>query len=133
MEIIKDIKVSKKDVEIIHGGAYGVDKLGDKFADEYKLKKKIFIADWHDFTPPVFVKRNDFFGEFNALAGNNRNIKMFDYSKYDHPILIAFWQDYSKGTQDMINIAKRGLVPSFVHIIKFGLVNKILRYNMDKL
>src|SRR5258706_3775844 len=126
-------EINPNDFEIIHGGAYGTDKLGNKFADEYQLKKKIFEADWHNFEPPVFVKHNDFFGDYNALAGRNRNMKMFDYARFDNPILIAFWQNNSKGTKDMIDIAKRGSVPLFVHIIKMGMVDKIIKNNMDKL
>lgn len=86
---------SAKVIEIISGGARGADKLGEKFAKEYKLPLKIINADWN-----TYGKR----------AGYLRNEQMALYAKTDDGVLVAFWDGKSKGTKHMIDLAtKHGL------------------------
>jgi hypothetical protein len=77
------------DIEIVSGAYYrGADKLGEQHAKErgYKLTK--FPADW---------KR------FGRAAGPKRNQQMANYAD----ALIAFWDGKSRGTKNMIYLAKQ--------------------------
>lgn len=86
-----DFLLSRKSHEkicIISGGARGADSLGERYARENNLKLKVFPADWNT---------------FGRKAGYIRNEQMADNAD----ALVAFWDGQSKGTQHMINIAKR--------------------------
>ena len=74
-------------IEIVCGGAKGADELGKQFAENHKTAIKIFPADW------------DTHGK---AAGPIRNKQMALYSS----VLIAFWDGKSKGTKNMIELAK---------------------------
>ena len=83
------------DIEIISGNANGADKLGERFAKEYNHNLKIMSAQW------------DLHGK---SAGYIRNNEMLVYAKEaDHSVLVAFWDSKSKGTKNMIDIAKKTL------------------------
>lgn len=72
---------------IVSGGANGADKLAEKFADEYKLEKKIFLPDWN---------------KYGKKAGYIRNKQIVESSDK----LIAFWDNKSPGTKITIDLAK---------------------------
>lgn len=77
--------------EIVSGGAMGVDRMGELFAQSACLPLKVIPADW---------KRHG-----NA-AGPIRNREMAKYAD----VLIAIWDGESRGTRNMISEArKRGL------------------------
>src|SRR5690606_18174151 len=86
------------DIEIVSGGAKGADILGERYAKENGYPLKVFKADWD-----THGKR----------AGVVRNKEMADYANY----LVAFWNGDSRGTANMIELAK-----------KQGLKVKIVRY-----
>ncbi len=73
--------------EIVSGGAYGVDWLGEKYAKKYNLKVKVFPADWET---------------YGKAAGHIRNKQMGDYADR----LIAVWDGKSPGTKGMIKYMK---------------------------
>ena len=76
--------------EVVSGGARGVDKMGEVYADACKIPLKQFIADWVQFGKP---------------AGPIRNAEMADYAD----ALIAVWDAKSTGTRNMIeNMNRRG-------------------------
>ncbi len=80
-------------IEIISGHAPGADALGEKFAKAYGYPLKIFPAKW------------DIYGR---AAGPIRNEQMAKYaSEADRGILIAFPIGESKGTRNMIKLAKQ--------------------------
>ena len=97
------LKVLKKypdlnlqDIEIVQGGARGVDNYGKQFAREYSLMHKEFKADWDS---------------FGKRAGYLRNKEMAEYvAKADISVLVAFpamEEDIeSRGTRNMIELAK---------------------------
>ena len=93
--IIEDVK----NMEIVSGGARGADKLGELFAKEHDIKVKKFIPDWE---------------RQGKSAGYKRNEQMALYAKEDNGILIAFWDGVSKGTNHMINLAKKYGLKVFV-------------------
>jgi len=77
-----------RNITIITGDARGADKLGNKFAkrNNYPLIKK--PADWD---------------KYGKTAGYIRNAEMAE----EATDLIAFWDKKSKGTQHMIDVAKK--------------------------
>jgi hypothetical protein len=74
--LFKDKKI---DV-IISGGAYGADKLGERYAREHNIAIKQYLPDWQT---------------FGKSAGIRRNKLMC----YDADMLVAFWDGESRGTK----------------------------------
>ena len=76
---------------IISGNAIGVDKLGEKYAEEYKIDTEKYPANWN---------------LYGKSAGYKRNVTMAERADG----LIAIWDGGSVGTKHMIDIArKKGL------------------------
>ena len=73
---------------VISGGAGGADKLAEQYALERNIPKKIFHAEW------------DLFGK---KAGPLRNTTIVENSE----LVIAFWDQKSKGTRDSIGKANK--------------------------
>ena len=81
------------EIEIVSGHARGADSLGERFAKTYGYPLKIFPADW------------DTYGK---SAGVIRNEQMAKYaSEADRGILVAFPLGESRGTRNMIKLAKQ--------------------------
>ena len=81
--------------EIVSGGARGADALGELAAHDLGIPVTQFLADWNS---------------HGRAAGPIRNCAMAKYAT----ALIAMWDGKSRGTQHMINEArKQGLL---VHI-----------------
>lgn len=75
------------DIEIVSGGASGADRLGELYAEERGYQIRRFPADW---------KR------YGYGAGPRRNREMAEYAD----ALIAYWDGHSRGTRNMIELAK---------------------------
>lgn len=87
-------------IEIVSGGARGVDRLGELFAKEYNLKLKYFLADW------------DTHGK---MAGFIRNKQMAAYA--DCLIAFRIAKGKSSGTDDMIKQAiQKNLIVMEYHV-----------------
>ena len=84
-------------LEIVSGGARGVDRLGEDFANRNGLKIHRFIPDWN--------------GEHKKAAGMIRNIEMGKFSDG----LIAIWDGQSRGTKQMIDWSKQNGLFVYVH------------------
>ncbi len=90
VEKCDNILSKSTDIEIVSGTANGADKLGERYAKEKGYKIKRFPANW----------------SLGKSAGYIRNEEMALYAD----ALIAFWNQDSKGTKHMINLAiKHGL------------------------
>jgi hypothetical protein len=87
-EVCNTLLAVESDIEIVSGTCKGADQLGERYAIEHNLPVKKFPADWN---------------KYKRAAGYRRNTQMAEYGDY----LIAFWDGLSKGTQMMINIAKK--------------------------
>ena len=85
---LQGINPNSEEIEIVSGNARGADKLGERYAKEYNLPVKLFPANWD---------------KYGKRAGYLRNQEMANYSD----VLIAFWDEKSKGTKHMIDIAKK--------------------------
>lgn len=76
---------------IVSGTAPGADQFGEKFAREFNLKIERYPAEW---------RKN---GIYNNAAGYERNEKMAQIGD----IIVVFWDGKSKGSQHMIDLAKK--------------------------
>ena len=85
---LQGINPNNEEIEIVSGNARGADKLGERYAKEHNLPVKLFPANWD---------------KYGKQAGYLRNQEMANYSD----MLIAFWDEKSKGTKHMIDIAKK--------------------------
>lgn len=83
--------------EIVSGHARGADIMGEKFADEYGIKLKIFPAEWDKYGKSAGYRRNAEMAKY-AVEGKEKGVI---------GVLIAFWDGKSKGTKSMIDLAKR--------------------------
>lgn len=89
-ETIKELLEPYKNVitEVVSGTARGVDKLGERWADNNNILIKRFPANWD---------------EFGKAAGYIRNKEMAIYSD----ACIVFWDCKSSGSKHMINLAEK--------------------------
>ena len=85
---LQGINPNSEEIEIVSGNARGADKLGERYAKEHNLPVKLFPANWD---------------KYGKRAGYLRNQEMANYAD----VLIAFWDEKSKGTKHMIDIAKK--------------------------
>ena len=76
-----------ENVEIVSGKAIGADRLGERYAKERGLKCQSKSPNWT---------------KYPGYAGYVRNKEMAEYAD----ALVAFWDGKSKGTKDMIDLAK---------------------------
>ena len=96
------------DVEIISGGARGVDLIGEDVVRKHGWKIKCFPAEWE---------------LYGKSAGPIRNKQMAEYAAPDG-VLIAVWDGNSPGTRNMIQCAEKfGLE---VRVVNSGALNKEL-------
>lgn len=96
-------KYPGKQIVIITGAAKGADQLGSFYARSHNIPLKEFPADWNT---------------YGRAAGPIRNQQMLDYVLHEIPVLIVFWDGESRGTKNMINIAKRCNVQTEVVLIQ---------------
>jgi hypothetical protein len=80
------------DIKIISGMADGADSLAIRYADERKLTKILFPANWN---------------KYHRVAGFLRNEDMLSVATH----LVVFWDGKSSGTNHMIEIAKAKGIP----------------------
>lgn len=92
------IFANKKPDEIVSGCAKGADALGILYANSKNIFCKRFPALWLT---------------YGNAAGPIRNRQMAEYATH----LIAFWDGKSRGTKNMIDVAK-----------EFNLPTRIIRY-----
>lgn len=94
VEYIIDRFYKKENVVIISGTAKGADKMGEYYAAKHNIKCCKFPANWD---------------KYGKQAGPIRNKEMAQYAVSDNSkgVLIAFWDKKSKGTENMIQNAKK--------------------------
>lgn len=76
---------------IIHGGAAGADRLGQRYAEENRIPQTRFMANWN---------------EHGRAAGPIRNSEMVNFVKKDGEAgIILLWDGKSRGTFDCLKKA----------------------------
>lgn len=91
--------VPVKITEIVSGGAKGADSLAEKYAKERNIPVKVFYAKWKDLDAKPCVVKSNKYGQYNALAGHNRNTEIIERAE----LIMAFWDGKSRGTKDSID------------------------------
>lgn len=91
--------------EIVSGTAKGADRLGERFANEYKIPIKRFPADWSN---------------LGKSAGYIRNELMAKYADY----LIVFRVNKSKGSTHMYNLGIKYLGKDRVRLVDLEVEGK---------
>lgn len=84
--------------EVVCGKARGADTLGEQWALQNDIPVKYFPADWN---------------KYGKSAGYIRNAQMADYAE----ALIALWDGSSKGTANMIELAKKKGLRLYIHYV----------------
>lgn len=82
------LKNVEEDIEIVSGGARGVDLLGERYAEEKGHTIKQFIPDWDN---------------LGKSAGYIRNAEMAVYAD----ACVVFWDGKSRGSKNMYDTAKK--------------------------
>lgn len=101
-----------KFTDVVSGGASGTDTLAIEWAKDNRLSVHIERAQWQDFREPCLRKSGPF-GDYNALAGSNRNQLMID--KYKPQYAVEF--PGGTGTADMSKrVAKHAKKTGCKHI-----------------
>ena len=89
------IDFKRKEIKIITGMAKGADTLAIRYAEEHKMTKILFPANWK---------------AYPRIAGFLRNYDMLNVATH----LIAFWDGKSSGTKHMIDIAQEKGIPTYI-------------------
>ena len=86
------VRYPPEEVTIICGEARGADSLGKRYALEHGMSVQSFPAEWD---------------RYGRSAGYVRNIDMADNAD----ALVAFWDGNSRGTSNMIHLARERRLP----------------------
>lgn len=85
--------------KIISGGAGGADTIAVEFAIYRKIAYSVYNADWAD---------------QKLMAGRIRNKKMLEHGKPDVVVGFAEYIEFSPGTRNMLNIARKAEIPTLL-------------------
>lgn len=99
-KILNYVKSLPKDTVIIEGEAKGADTLARLAAEECGLKVERYPANWN---------------EYGKAAGQIRNRQMLNEGKPDLVVAFSDDLDNSKGTKNMVSIAKSAGIPVFIN------------------
>lgn len=94
-EKLDELIKGRKNTEIVSGNARGADLLGERYGKERELEIKRFPADWN---------------KFGKKAGYLRNEEMAKYAD----VCVCFWDGSSAGTKNMIDLAEKYKLKTFV-------------------
>jgi hypothetical protein len=107
--------LNKASVIFISGkAASGADALIIQWCKENDYPWVEYPADWNNIdVPGTVIRTNKFNKKYNAIAGHMRNEAMADVGTQ----LIAFWDNVSSGTKNMIELAKARGLSILIHLI----------------
>ncbi len=106
-KILNEENLNIDGIAIVSGGARGADECGEMFAEQWGCKIVRFPADWET---------------YGKSAGFIRNKQMVDYAKKNNGILVAFWNEKSKGTKHTIDLAEQSGLKTYIVKYKEGVV-----------
>jgi len=96
-ECIKDLKPCEK-ITILSGHCRGTDLMAERYADEMGYGIEIYPADWK---------------KYGRAAGPKRNMVMIENSD----AVIAFRDGKSRGTKNLVEMAKKKNIPVYLKLI----------------
>lgn len=96
VKALEESGFSKEITEVVSGGARGVDRYGEEWANCNGVAIKRFIPDWNG---------------LGKKAGHIRNRRMGDYADS----LVALWDGKSSGTKGMIEYAQQKGLKIYVY------------------
>lgn len=94
--------------EIVSGGARGVDKAGERWAEEYDCD----VACFDPYNKENTLTEHSYYEE-GKVAFLKRNGEMAEYAD----MLVAIWDGESNGTRDMIDKALDGGLDVYVYVV----------------
>jgi hypothetical protein len=104
--------------EVVSGGAPGIDKLGEQWAEANKIPLVVMKARWSDLNVPGAVIRTRRDGtKYNVVAGHQRNQEMADFCARVGGQAIAIWDGVSTGTRDMIRRCLDANLKTYVKLV----------------
>lgn len=110
--------------KVISGRAYGVDRLGERWAEDNGIPIIAKAADWQDIShPDAVIKQNQRGGVYNALAGLWRNEEM---AKLGDALILIHDGD-STGSLDMLQRAEKYGLPVFKRVVDIEKHNRKVR------
>lgn len=107
--------VSGEQLEVVsmfdggHAGNLAVQNLCKK----YKLPNKQIKVDWNDLHATAVLIRNNYYGEYNLLAGQNATDEVIRYVTEDNGVMIVM-DDRTPETKDTIKICKLAEVKTII-------------------
>ena len=99
-DIIAEFMRTLRNVEIVSGGAKGVDTIAEEIAKEMGFSTKIF--------------KPDFSKGYRVSAYHERNERIVDYADEVH----IFWYEPTPGSTSTLNYAESAGKPYHVHEVK---------------
>lgn len=121
-------KKHKKTIEVVCGGAQGIDDLGLEFAENNGLCHYDMPANWDDIkVPGAVVKTNPSTGQmYNALAGFWRNQDMAEFADG----LLLIWDGKSPGSLDMLARATKKGIEVHAYTYRQGRLSRLEGYSL---
>lgn len=100
---------------VLSGQAYyGVDKLGERWADDNGIPLELYPADWSDLTHPDAVIVTSKWGKpYDAIAGHRRNETMAQNAE----ALVLLWDGKSSGSKDMLKRAEAHGLKIYIKVV----------------
>ena len=99
-DAIAEFMKTLHDVEIVSGGARGVDTIAEEIAKEMGLSTKIF--------------KPDFSRGYRVSAYHERNKQIVDYADEVH----IFWYEPTPGSMSTLHYAESSGKPYYIHEVK---------------
>lgn len=109
---MKEILDGKSNFILVNGGAAGADTLASRYAQCYNYPYEVINADWDNLdVPGAVIKTHVKTGKpYNVKAGIDRNNQMLEIAD----MVVAFWDNKSRGTGHMVQECKRRNIPLVV-------------------
>jgi hypothetical protein len=88
------------DLEVVTGGADGVDTMAEEWADEQGFSQTVFAPDWRDWS--------------DGHPAKVRNTQIIEYAD----VVVAIWNGESPGTRDSIDKTLDRGKPIYVEVVE---------------
>lgn len=119
LEAIQHFSLEHRITTVISGGARGVDKLAERYAEEKGIPLKVYKAKWDNLNiaDPRYIKTNARGEKYNSRAGYERNTQMAQQCD----AVLALWDGKSRGTRHMIDVTFELEKVQFIYEVRYDL------------